>query len=137
MADVFSSQERSKIMSRVRGGGNSATELKLMSLFRAAKITGWRRRFRAFGKPDFVFPKNRVAVFVDGCFWHGCPLHGTLPSSNRAFWQAKLNRNIRRDKLVRKTLKASGWQVIRIWQHDLRDSLKVLRRVSRALERVS
>ena len=124
-------------MSRVRGGGNSATELKLMSLFRAAKITGWRRRFRAFGKPDFVFPKNRVAVFVDGCFWHGCPLHGTLPSSNRAFWQAKLNRNIRRDKLVRKTLKASGWQVIRIWQHDLRDSLKVLRRVSRALERVS
>jgi DNA mismatch endonuclease (patch repair protein) len=135
VTDVFSRKERSKIMAKVRGRENAATELKLMSLLRAAKITGWRRHFRVFGNPDFVFRKSRVAVFVDGCFWHGCPVHGTMPASNRTFWQAKLDRNIQRDRLVARTLKASGWRVVRIWQHDLRDPKKVMRRISNALER--
>jgi DNA mismatch endonuclease (patch repair protein) len=120
-------------MSRVRGRENAATELKLIGLFRLAKITGWRRRSRVFGKPDFVFPKSRVAIFVDGCFWHQCPTHGTIPAGNRTFWKAKLERNSRRDKLVARTLKASGWRVVRIWQHDLRDSKKVLKRLRKVL----
>ncbi|HEX3989276.1 MAG TPA: very short patch repair endonuclease, partial [Verrucomicrobiae bacterium] len=113
MADIFSRGERSKIMSKVKGRGNAATELRLISIFRADRIRGWRRRARIFGSPDFVFPKIRLAVFVDGCFWHGCPLHATLPATNRAFWARKLGGNKRRDKLVRRRLKTSGWRVLR------------------------
>lgn len=133
MADVFSREQRSRLMARVKGRDNAATELRLIAIFRSAKITGWRRRSSLFGKPDFVFPKSRVVVFVDGCFWHRCPRHGTIPASNKAFWKAKLERNIRRDKLVNRTLKAAGWRIVRVWQHELRDERRVLRRVSKAL----
>lgn len=133
MADVFSRAKRSEIMSRVRGRENAATELKLIALFRSAKISGWRRRSAIFGSPDFVFPRKKVAIFVDGCFWHCCPIHGTVPASNRAFWQAKLQRNVQRDRVVVRRLRALGWRVIRIWQHDLRDQKKALNRVTRAL----
>ncbi|MEW6301828.1 MAG: hypothetical protein AB1705_00040 [Verrucomicrobiota bacterium] len=70
-------------------------------------------------RPDFVFPKLRVAVFVDGCFWHGCPLHATKPRSNAAFWRKKLASNQARDRLVTRTLRRRGWRVLRIWEHDL------------------
>ena len=73
-----------------------------------------------FGKPDFVFPKHRVAVFVDGCFWHSCPQHATKPKTNVAFWQKKLAANKARDLLVGRTLRKDGWKVLRIWEHDLR-----------------
>jgi DNA mismatch endonuclease (patch repair protein) len=119
MADVFSSRKRSQIMSRVRGKGNKATEIALIALLRRLRISGWRRGARIFGKPDFVFPKHRLAIFVDGCFWHGCPKHGTQPTSNRTFWKAKLARNKTRDTLVKRTLTQQGWRVLRIWQHDL------------------
>jgi DNA mismatch endonuclease, patch repair protein len=119
MADVFSSRKRSQIMSRVRGKGNKATELALITLLRRLGISGWRRGAHVFGKPDFVFPKYRLAIFVDGCFWHGCPRHGTQPTSNRAFWKSKLARNKARDRLVKRTLKQRGWRVLRIWQHAL------------------
>ena len=71
-------------------------------------------------RPDFVFLKARTAVFVDGCFWHGCPQHGTKPKNNAAFWQKKLTANKRRDALVTRTLKQAGWRVLRIWEHSLR-----------------
>jgi DNA mismatch endonuclease (patch repair protein) len=98
--------------------GNAATELRLIAIFRANGITGWRRRSALFGKPDFVFPIERVALFVDGCFWHGCSIHGTIPKTNAAFWQTKIERNMSRDKLVGRRLKASKWFVVRIWQHE-------------------
>ncbi len=82
MVDVFTKQKRSQVMSRIRGSGNKETELALISLFKRRRITGWRRNQKVFGKPDFVFRSVRVAVFVDGCFWHGCPKHGTLPANN-------------------------------------------------------
>jgi DNA mismatch endonuclease, patch repair protein len=130
---VFSRKRRSEIMSKVKGHGNAATELRLIRIFRDHKIHGWRRNVRLFGKPDFVFAEFRVAVFVDGCFWHGCPAHGMLPASNRAFWVRKLNENKKRDKLVCRNLKKSGWRVIRIWQHDLRQPQKVARRLHSVL----
>ena len=134
MADVFPGSKRSEIMSRVRGRGNRATELVLVKLLRRHRIAGWRRGARVFGRPDFVFAKQRLAVFVDGCFWHGCPRHGTRPASNAAFWKKKLARNRRRDKLVSRSLKRSGWRVLRIWQHDLlrRNERNLLRRIRRA-----
>lgn len=92
MADVFSPAKRSQIMSRIKGKGNAATEARLIGIFRRHGIVGWRRNFPLFGKPDFVFPKQRTAVFVDGCFWHSCPKHGTMPASNVEFWTAKLVR---------------------------------------------
>lgn len=119
MADVFSREKRSNIMSRIKGRGNRATELRLIDLMRRHAITGWRRNIRVFGNPDFVFPQARLAVFVDGCFWHCCPHHGGLPISNAGFWRLKLDRNKARDRLVTRTLIASGWCVLRIWQHEL------------------
>jgi DNA mismatch endonuclease, patch repair protein len=67
---------------------------------------------------DIAFPRRRVAVFVDGCFWHGCPEHGTSPRSNAAYWRAKLARNRDRDRRNDQELGALGWQVIRIWEHE-------------------
>jgi DNA mismatch endonuclease (patch repair protein) len=119
MTDVFSIKKRSAIMSRVRSKGNEATELKLILLLKKWQLTGWRRNYPIFGHPDFVFPKCRLAVFVDGCFWHACPHHGTQPQSNRHFWARKIGRNIARDRLVARTLRGKGWRVLRIWQHEL------------------
>lgn len=87
------------------------------------------------GEPDFVFPKFKLAVFVDGCFWHCCPRHSNVPVNNRSFWKAKLAGNQRRDRKVTRTLRAMGWQVLRIWEHELshRNQNKLVRRVERML----
>lgn len=93
---------------------------------RALWARGWRYSLhpRLPGKPDFVFVRERVAVFVDGCFWHSCPQHGTLPRSNRWFWRRKLNVNVSRDRRVDDQLAAIGWHVIRVWEHSVEDSLE-------------
>jgi DNA mismatch endonuclease (patch repair protein) len=119
MADIFTKAKRSEVMSRIRGRGNKDTELALLRLLRQNHVTGWRRNQSVFGKPDFVFPKPRLAVFVDGCFWHGCPKHSTKPQSNRSFWRNKLARNRSRDSIVTRTLLLQGWKVLRVWEHDL------------------
>ena len=119
MLDVFTKAKRSEVMSRIRGRGNKETELALMKLLRHHRITGWRRHLPVFGKPDFLFRKARVAVFVDGCFWHGCPKHCNTPASNRPFWRKKLAANKARDRRVNRVLRNEGWRVVRIWEHDL------------------
>lgn len=149
MPDVFTKAKRSAVMARIRSRGNQATEGALAAVFRAQGITGWRRhrqiklkgsrvqglkrsrgragstvqRFNASThfsvRPDFVFPKLRVAVFVDGCFWHACPQHATQPKGNAAFWRAKLARNQARDRLVTRSLRRAGWRVLRLWEHEL------------------
>ena len=106
-------------MSRIPGKGNKDTELRLIQLLRNNRIVGWRRNWPVFGKPDFVFPRKRVAVFVDGCFWHCCPKHGRVPKSNRGFWRAKLAKNKARDAVVNRELRRRGWMVVRIWEHEL------------------
>lgn len=122
MPDIFTPEKRSQVMARIRGSGNKDTELRLMALFREHKITGWRRNRRAvFGRPDFVFPKERVAVFVDGCFWHrhpGCRF-AYVPKSRLDFWLRKFEQNVARDRLVTRTLRKLGWKVIRVWECDL------------------
>lgn len=119
MPDVFTKTKRSAVMSRIRGHGNKDTELALIELFRHHHITGWRRHQKVFGKPDFLFRRDRLAVFVDGCFWHGCPVHCKIPGGNRDFWKKKFAANLARDRRVNRELRKLGWSVVRIWEHDL------------------
>jgi len=106
-------------MSRIRGRGNKDTELVLAKLLRSHGITGWRRHYAVTGKPDFVFPKKKLAIFVDGCFWHGCKRHFRMPTSNLEYWKTKFAANRKRDRKVGKTLRGKGWIVLRFWEHDL------------------
>ena len=136
MSDIFSERKRSDVMSRIRGSGNKDTELRLIQIFKAHGITGWRRGSKLSGKPDFVFPVLKLAMFVDGCFWHGCPKHMTWPKTRAAFWRQKITRNIERDREVNRLLRAKGWKVVRVWQHDLRrrNETKLIRRLMRHLD---
>jgi DNA mismatch endonuclease (patch repair protein) len=88
-----------------------------------------------FGKPDFVFRHVRLAVFVDGCFWHGCPRCYRRPKSNRRFWDEKMAYNRDRARLVNRELRRRGWQILRIWEHDLtsNESVRCVARIQRAL----
>jgi len=164
MPDIFTKAKRSAVMAAIRSRGNRATELRMVALLRAHGIHGWRRQqqlrilesgtrngkgrrapagslrtphsaFRV--STDFVFRRERVAVFIDGCFWHCCPKHGTMPAGNRAFWKAKLSRNVERDRRVTRLLRKAGWKVLRIWEHDLaaKHWPRVAGRVARALGR--
>lgn len=139
MSDVFTSLKRSQIMSRVKSKGNKATELALIRLFRSTSISGWLRGAKLYGKPDFIFRNHRLVIFVDGCFWHGCPKHASQPSTNIAFWKEKLRKNKSRDQLVTKELRREGWRVLRIWQHELmaRNERRLVERIRRALTRKS
>jgi DNA mismatch endonuclease (patch repair protein) len=135
MADIFSKKKRSAVMAAVRSKGNRSTELKLIAIMKQHHIKGWRRNYELFGKPDFVFPRERLAVFVDGCFWHGCPQHGTMPESNADFWREKIARNKRRDRKVSATLRSKGWRVLRIWEHDTKQGVaRTSRRICKALK---
>jgi DNA mismatch endonuclease, patch repair protein len=133
MPDVFTKEKRSAVMSRIRGRGNKETELVLAKLFRTERIVGWRRHTALLGKPDFTFTKERLVVFVDGCFWHRCPKHSNLPVNNAVFWAKKLSGNQTRDRLVTLALRKKGWHVIRIWEHELRKPSRVLVRIRKAL----
>lgn len=145
MADVFTKAKRSAVMARIRSRGNRETEIALARVLRRNGITGWRRqreirspksearRFRV--RPDFVFPRRRLAVFVDGCFWHGCPKHATWPVARSAWWRRKILGNQRRDALVTRSLRRLDWQVLRIWEHELaaKNQARLLQRIRRAL----
>ena len=138
MTDVFERAKRSAVMSRIRASGNKDTELLMMELLRAHRIRGWRRSAALFGKPDFVFHRERIAVFVDGCFWHrhyGCKFSYT-PKSRAGFWLPKFERNIARDRLVTRTLRKAGWRVVRIWECQLakKKQARVLQRLKAVLD---
>nr|WP_081353861.1 very short patch repair endonuclease [Nitrosospira multiformis] len=114
----MSPRKRSELMSRIRGK-NTSPELKLR---RALWAIGLRYRlYQRIGraKPDLVFKRAQLAVFVDGCFWHQCPLHSAIPQGNRTFWQAKLGRNVERDMETNDALTTAGWEVLRFWEHDI------------------
>ncbi len=133
MADVFSKQKRSQVMAAIRSSGNKETELKLASILRAHGIVGWRRHLPLPGKPDFAFPKQRLAIFVDGCFWHGCRWHCRMPQTNWQYWHGKISRNAARDRVTTRRLRQAGWRVLRLWQHSLKDSDFVARRIKYGL----
>lgn len=130
--DTFSKKKRSWVMSQVKSAGNKSTEEKLLAMLREARITGWRRSYPVFGKPDFAFAYKKVAVFVDGCFWHGHPRKCRLPKSNRGYWMRKIARNVARDRLVTRTLTETGWRVIRVWE-DRVENPSTLSRLLKAL----
>jgi DNA mismatch endonuclease (patch repair protein) len=120
MADTFSKDKRSLIMSAVRSRGNKSTELKLIQIFKEFGIKGWRRRYKLLGNPDFVLAKRHIAVFADGCFWHGHDCRNVKPKDNVEYWVKKIERNKARDKLIIKTLRRKGWQVIRVWECEIK-----------------
>ena len=135
---VRPSPERSLQMSLVKGQGNKSTENSLASILRGERIIGWRRHRRIFGRPDFAFPKPRLAVFVDGCFWHGCKrCDRRQPRSNAVFWSQKIRANITRDRKVGRHLRASGWTVVRFWEHDLKNKDAVLRKLGKVMRQAA
>jgi DNA mismatch endonuclease, patch repair protein len=154
MTDILSKERRSEVMSNIRGRGNLATEVAFMRMLRRHKISGWRRHVpltlpkligrgttelkrRSRVTPDFVFRSLRVAVFIDGCFWHSCPRHATRPESNADFWHAKLAANRLRDRYVTRALRELSWTVLRIWEHDLRQERRTMASVKRRIARAA
>jgi DNA mismatch endonuclease (patch repair protein) len=134
VADVLTKKQRSYCMSRIRAR-NTVPELALR---RAAWASGLRYRVKnnLFGRPDMVFVSARVTVFVDGCFWHGCPIHSVKPKTRAEFWTRKIGRNIERDAEVRDALAKQGWKVLRFWEHEINSELpRVVSRISRSVER--
>ncbi len=145
MADRLTVAQRSALMAKVRARGNATTELALARVLRAEGLSGWRRHRQLTGaggawkvRPDFVFGRRRWVFFVDGCFWHGCPRHGTRPKGRAAFWRRKFAANRARDRRNTRQLRAAGWRVLRLWEHELRAAvrpalLRKLRRFAAAL----
>ena len=132
--DFLTKAERSERMARIRSRGNKTTEKRMMQLMRAGKITGWRRQARLPGSPDFVFPAGVLCVFVDGCFWHGCPSCYRPPSTNPRYWRNKVAENRRRDLRVSRQLRRMGYSVMRVRECRLAKSPEaVLARVRRML----
>ena len=140
MTDVFTKAKRSEVMSRIRGKGNEGTEMSLIRLFKIHGIREWRRdavfkikyQDRNISiRPDFVFRKLKIAIFVDGEFWHGHPTRSNVPKTNRAFWVEKIQGNIKRDRLQNRLLRKHGWIVVRIWAFELKTQT-ALRKLGKA-----
>ncbi len=122
MADVFDKSKRSEIMKKVRSKKNKSTELKLIEIFKENNIHGWRRNYNVKGHPDFVFLDKRIAIFVDGCFWHGHDCRNTRPKDNEDYWTKKRERNMKHDKEITEYFENRGWTVIRIWECELKNN---------------
>lgn len=129
--DRISKHARSKVMSSIRST-DTAPELAL----RARLWRGGLRFRKHYGaeKIDIAFPHEKVAIFVDGCFWHGCPLHSHLPKTNEGYWHPKLAKNAARDIAATKRLEAEGWTVLRIWEHEVKDLDAVVGRIMQHFE---
>ena len=130
MVDTVSKEKRSKIMSAIHST-DTKPELRLRKALWADGL-----RFRVqYGKEkiDLAFPSKKIAVFVDGCFWHGCPIHSHIPKSNQTYWVPKLEKNIERDSVKNERLKNQGWVVIRFWEHELENMKEVMKQIEIAL----
>lgn len=138
MPDTFSPEKRSEIMARIRSAG-MRPEGRLGELLRKM-LPGeeiLERPEHLPGKPDFYLPRLRLAVFADGCFFHGCPKHLRMPASRRPYWERKIRRNAERDRMTRQRLRRMGISVTRVWEHELKGSAAAARRkIRRALARL-
>lgn len=131
---TFGGLNRSELMSRIGSTGNQTTEKRLALLLRKASLTGWRRNQLYPGRPDFVWLKEKVAVFVDGCFWHGHDCRNLSPKTNAQAWRDKVSKNRTRDQKANRLLRQSGWKVIRIWECRLQKAPdQCLSRIKRKL----
>ena len=136
MTDWLTREQRSRNMASIRSKGNRTTEARFVTVLRAFRIPGWRRHANLPGKPDFIFKKKRLAIFIDGCFWHGCPRCYRLPEDNRPYWRKKVMSNRVRDRRNARRLRAKGWKVLRFWEHALRDEkgrTRALSKLKRAM----
>lgn len=141
MADNLTPVDRHKAMRAVKGKGTSL-EMRLFSMLAGMHLKGWRKNVLGLaGKPDVVFEKERLTIFIDGCFWHGCPqCHKKLPQTNREYWSRKINRNIALAKSTNRQLRKEGWFVIRIWEHEIRSPIrmeKIKLKIKQALNKES
>lgn len=133
--------KRSQMMRTVRGEGNKSTELRFRLGLVRSGINGWTVRPKGLiGNPDFYFPRARLAVFVDGCFWHGCPRCGHIPKKNTSFWETKIHLNKLRDREKARALRSREIVVLRFWEHEVKKSVdECVRRVrdarSKAIEK--
>ena len=135
MTDVLTPEQRKKNMSRIRGK-NTSPELKLRKMLWESGIRGYRVHYKLPGKPDIVFTRKKVVVFVDGCFWHKCPVCFRPPETNAEFWNDKLQKNVERDLKVTKELEDLGWTVLRFWEHEVKKTPEdVVARILLALNR--
>jgi DNA mismatch endonuclease (patch repair protein) len=130
LADRISPEERSVNMSRIRSKDTLPELMIRKALWKAGMR--YRKHYGPF-KIDIAFPSRKVAVFIDGCFWHGCPIHGCKPKSNEGYWLPKLERNQERDRTVQESLESLGWLVIRIWEHDASDVQRCVEMITLAL----
>ena len=135
MADIFSKKKRSDIMSKIRSSGTKP-EAAAYLVFRA--ILGYRWRIEThnpgiLGQPDLFIPSLSLVVFVDGCFYHGCPIHGHIPKTHKKYWAPKLERTAKRDRRYRAKLRKQGYAVWHLWEHDLKSSYR--ERLLRTLEK--
>lgn len=119
--DTVDKATRSRYMAAVKSRGNQSTEKEMVRLLREYGLPGWRRHHPISGTPDFCWPRQKVALFVDGCFWHGCPRCYKTPKSNIWYWKAKVARNRERDHRIDLLLRRGGWRVVRIWECRLQD----------------
>lgn len=136
MADTVSRKVRSRIMASI-GSENTGPELLLRKALRANGLIGWKfQGYGITGRPDFVFEAQKVAVFVDGCFWHGCITCCRPPKSNRIYWSKKFKTNILRDRNTNQELIASGWKIVRFWEHEVLGAAdKCAKRVAAVIKR--
>jgi DNA mismatch endonuclease (patch repair protein) len=137
--DIFTPEKRSEIMSRIRSTGTKAEE-RLFRVVREALGHRWRidqHPKDILGTPDIFVPSLSLVFFLDGCFFHGCPIHGHIPKSNTDYWKRKIARNIRRDQKYRRALRGQGFAVWRFWEHELKATQlqHTIQRVSVAIER--
>jgi DNA mismatch endonuclease (patch repair protein) len=129
--DHVSKEVRSRNMAAVRSKGNLSTEIAMGKLLWAAGLRGYRKHWPVAGTPDFAWPARKVAVFVDGCFWHGCPCK-TIPATNAAFWRNKIRKNQERDRRVDRQLRRDGWVPVRVRECAVASG-KTLSRIGRLL----
>ena len=130
MSDVLSKRQRSFCMSRIEGKDTRPEVMLRKALWKQ----GVRYQLHASvdGRPDLVVMNRKVAVFVDGCFWHRCPIHYVTPNTREEFWADKISKNVARDSEVNQTLTEKGWAVLRFWEHEIKDDLEGC--VSRVME---
>lgn len=139
MADNLKPVDRQKAMRAVKGKGTTP-ERRLFAMLAGMRLKGWRKNAADItGKPDVVFSQEHVVIFVDGCFWHGCPhcQRKLKPDSNRQYWERKINRNIELAKSYNQKLLENGWTVIRIWEHELKkpaERLQIRDRIRQAIK---
>jgi len=117
MADIFTKKKRSWVMSHIRGKHTRIERILDKELRK--KDVKFKLHYGIPGQPDFVFVSEKVAVFIDGCFWHRCPMHYIAPITRKEFWKQKIGRNVKRDKYVTRKLRNDNWKVFRFWEHEV------------------